>query len=546
MPGKITRMEAAAMALASSGWKAAAAAFTFPSMMTHSGSKGWVSLAPRNFPWAQTDLMGNSAFNQCLAWITRNFPQGVFQVIREQRDGTKKPVENHPLTDLVYMPNGGYGADALWAGTLASYFLDGNAYWIKVRNVRGLGVPSALWYCPHWMIEPAWSSDGGEFISHYEYRVNGKTVKLKIDDVVHFRFGLDPNNTRKGRSPMRAVLREAFTDDEASYFAAALLKNMAIPGVVLAPSESIGMNATKAEQIKELWKRKFGGDNRGEPLILDFQASIDTIGFSPNDLNFEVLRRIPEERISGAFGIPAIVAGLGVGLDASTYNNLANLKKSAFEECLMPAWECFADTLATQLLPDFTTRPDEWCRFDVANVRALQENEDARHKRIREDFHQGLISFNESRSALGLPPLPAGDYWLIPNNARPATAEAIMARASTLADPPPASSPDNLPAPGAEPKQLTDGKKKAFEFDGIQCSREPTDLEKLIGLKSIADAMATSQQTIGAELSTIRARLIAAAAAELAQMEPDQWHTLTLAATDGERQALKAAVTVVF
>jgi hypothetical protein len=33
---------------------------------------------------------------------------------------------------------------------------------------------------------------------------------------VHFRFGLDPDDPRKGYSPLKSVLREVFTDDEAA------------------------------------------------------------------------------------------------------------------------------------------------------------------------------------------------------------------------------------------------------------------------------------------------------------------------------------------
>ena len=50
---------------------------------------------------------------------------------------------------------------------------------------------------------------------------------------MHFRFGLDPENDRKGRSPLAGVLREVFTDDEAANYTASLLRNMGVPGIIV-------------------------------------------------------------------------------------------------------------------------------------------------------------------------------------------------------------------------------------------------------------------------------------------------------------------------
>ncbi|MBK9709522.1 MAG: phage portal protein, partial [Acidobacteria bacterium] len=255
----------------------------------------------------------NSAVVNTLDWITRNFGQAEIEVTRSLADGEDEPIEDHPMVNLLNRPNPYYGGYTLWAGVLLSYFLDGNAYILKARNARGFGVPTELWYEPHWSIKPAWPDDGSQFISHYERRINGTIQKIPTENVIHFRKGLNPTNPRYGLSPLRAALLQVFTDTEVSMWVASLCRNMAIPGVIVSPQESIGMTAEKAEQIKQTWKRKFGGDNRGEPLILDFQASVEVLGFDPQQMDFAAINHLAETRIAGAFGIPAIVAGLGAG-----------------------------------------------------------------------------------------------------------------------------------------------------------------------------------------------------------------------------------------
>ena len=96
---------------------------------------------------------------------------------------------------------------------IVDYVTAGNAYWLKIRSRTGRVVQ--LWWAPQSLIEPRWPTDGSRFISHYDYRAGAMPVRISPEDIIHFRFGLDPANPRKGLSPLASVLREIFTDDEA-------------------------------------------------------------------------------------------------------------------------------------------------------------------------------------------------------------------------------------------------------------------------------------------------------------------------------------------
>ena len=139
------------------------------------------------------------------------------------------------------------------------------------------------------------------------------------------------------------------------------------PGVVISPDQSIalGRNNEKAEQIKaDLESANLVATTEASRLSLILKGTVATLGFNPSDMDFTAISNKAESRISGALGVPAIVAGLSVGMDSSTYNNLSNLKKSAFEECLEPTWEAFECELERQLLPDFTND-----RISASNLR---------------------------------------------------------------------------------------------------------------------------------------------------------------------------------
>lgn len=395
--------------------KAAMSFSTSSGLYDTSGWPGFHSFGQHSLDYTRTDASASSIVMQCLNWITRNFGQGRFEVVNYTGDD-QTVFGNHPLTALIANPNTWYSSQRLWAGTLLDFNLNGNAYWLKVRPSI-TGKPRELWYVPSYSITPVWPEERNDiYISYYVHTSSrGEQTRIDVEDVVHFRNGIDPRNERLGLSPLRALLLEVFTDLEAGRFTAALLKNYGMPGVLVTPGENVQLTAEKAEHFRQQWERKFTGDNRGKTAFLNYQAKVDTIGFSPEQMNLEKLRRIPEERISGALGIPAIVAGLGAGLDRSTYSNTEQATAAAFEQNLMPTWYAFADEITNQLLVDYSGQPNIRAHFETQHIKALQENETEKQTRAREAFLAGGISRNQYREKIG-EAAEDFDYILLPSN----------------------------------------------------------------------------------------------------------------------------------
>ena len=61
---------------------------------------------------------------------------------------------------------------------------------------------------------------------------------------------------------------------------------MAVPGVVLSPrNDSLGgPTREEAEAISESYKTKFGGANRGAPMVLSGSMNVDIVSFSPDQM----------------------------------------------------------------------------------------------------------------------------------------------------------------------------------------------------------------------------------------------------------------------
>lgn len=371
-----------------------------------------------------------------LLWIARTFPEAPPALWRQPAAAMEEEqVRDHPVLRLLQRPNPFFTGPTLWMATITDWSVDGNAYWLKLRE-KGTGIVRQLWYAPSWMVQPRGS--GSTFISHYEYRPgNGGPVDIDPADIVHFRFGIDSEDNRKGYSPLKSVLGEVFTDDEAARFTASLLRNMGVPGLVISPDTEASIDPVEAERTKAFLMDKFTGDRRGEPLVMSGKTKIQQFGFSPEQLLLRELRRIPEERVSAVLGVPAIVAGLGAGLERSTFTNMGEAREMAYESNIIPTQRIIAEEVRFQLLPEFEVDDALWemrFGFDLAKVRVLQEDEDKRWRRFDMAVRGGWSTVAAAKRATGQEVLAGDDIYIRPMNAV------------------------QVPAGGGDPVPLTDGK----------------------------------------------------------------------------------------
>jgi phage portal protein BeeE len=280
------------------------------------------------------------------------------------------------------------------------------------------GLPVELWWAPSWQMCAENADDSGSsFITHYTYKVDGKELALDPRDVVHFRYGLNPNNPRQGMTPLAPVLREIFTDDEAAAFTAAILRNFGVPGVIVSPDSDEEIDDTDARETKKYLKGQFTGSHRGEPLVMTSRTRVAQFGFSPEQLNLKELRRIPEERVTALIGIAAVVVVLGAGLDRSTFTNMGEAREASYEAGLIPMQRILAEDVRFQLLADFVKDPFGLVfGFDLSKVRVLQPDEYRMAQRYDLAVRGGWAQVAEAREAMGWQVTDADRIYLRPAN----------------------------------------------------------------------------------------------------------------------------------
>jgi HK97 family phage portal protein len=407
------------------------------------------------------DGLDSSVVTAPIRWVQRALPEARLTVRKRDSNGNAEEVPAHQMLALIQQPNPFYGDLVLWAATVLSWYIAGNAYWIKVRN--GVGRPTELWWVPWWMIEPKAPEDGSEFLSHYLYRPGGMSVaiRLEIEDVVHFRDGMDPKNMKLGLSSLDGVIREIFMDLESSNFVASLLRNMGVPGVVISPKGGAMPAPEDVEATKAWFQEAFGGDRRGGPLVMGAPTDVTPYGFNPQQMNMSEARDVAEERVCACIGIPASVVGFGAGLaTAKVGATMEELFKTAWRNGVMPVARALADELKRSLLPDFGNAAGLEVSWDTDDVLALQDDEDKETERWGKRLGSGGITVFEYRQGLGIDADDSHKIYLRPIN---------------VLEVPEGAPPRGLPAPAPAPKGAKDAVDPCF---CIACGTVTDELEE--------------------------------------------------------------------
>lgn len=394
------------------------------------GSSGW------RLPVTHANADVNSIVMACVLWACRNFSEAPPQVRRPLPGGGFDAIADHLMTELLRRPQARAKEPSkltgrrMWKGVLYSRMMDGNAYLEKVRT--GGGGVGALEFLPHTSCDPIPENGRPNVLSHYRVQTGWTSRNVAPEDIIHLADGIDPRNPLKGLSPLKSVMRQVMTDNEAAIYSHAILR-MPVPGFLVSlKDKDQSFTQKQADELATMFRSQFTGENRGQVAVPNVPIEAKTLGLSPEQLALDKMLKVPEERITAVFGIPAIVAGMGAGLDRSTYANFKEAREAAVESFLVPTWAEIADDLDDQLLPDFAPQIGDYTAFDLAQVRVLQDDEDAKFSRWTAAYQGGVAMRSDARAHLGLEVGPGDDVYS--TDLSFGSAPADVAKAKLMAD----------------------------------------------------------------------------------------------------------------
>lgn len=380
-------------------------------------------------------LYYNSAYMACVGCYLDAFAQA--PVCLKEKVGKEKNLIDYEaapdlirrLMDMFEEVNDTDDMVSLMDATLLDLIGPGNAYWLIVKDKAT--EPRELEYIPQYQIKPIRPVDlarnanpADPRILYYEWHKGGAPEKLKPEELVHIRLGKDPDAPHLGLGRGSLLMREIFTDNEATEYSGQVLANMGISPQIFSPAPPpAGMTSTgfDADTIVKMIQQARAGRNRGKTVALDMLLNIHESDNSPEKMALDVIRQYPEARIAAVMRVPAKVAGLLVGEATSTFANVEEAKESFWQDAVIPMMRRIRSQVTRQLIRRSDLYPRSlWFGFDYGEVPALQVDEQARDKNLRENFKYGLIDAAEARTMMGMEAKPEDEGRMYKPNANPA------------------------------------------------------------------------------------------------------------------------------
>lgn len=366
----------------------------------------------------------NSGVMAIIQYLNGGIESGPRLIVQKPVRGTRgrewKEIDNHELPRTV--ANGYRMTESqLNAGAILSLVVRGDAYWVASRSNSGKVL--GYIYLPHWQVCPKNDEDyggrrAGEFpVTYYEILDgDGHPQKFAVEEVIHFRWGIDPANPGRGLSPLWAALREIVSDNEAATLMAAMLQNGGVLGWAISPKQlnddAFEVTPDQMRDQARMLQTFVTGDMAGTPAPIPFPIEVTQLGFEPSKLVLDKQRQIAIERILAQYGIDPMV--LGLPSQSKTFSNFEEANEAAVRRALLRVLGIMAKTLTEQSLrvhyrTNSQAFSEERVYWDLSEVIALQPDEAAEREQAGKDWDRGLMRRSEWRERFGFDVDPERD-----------------------------------------------------------------------------------------------------------------------------------------
>ena len=319
---------------------------------------------------------------------------------RRAADGSKARATDHPAYPLIHDFANDWTPSSDFVETATrDALLTGNAY-AHVGRVDGRVVEMVR-------IDPAAitvtvDTATGEPV----YRIVDGSSQRFLDRADLFHLKAPGLSGIVGDSPVQAARQAIGLGMLLEQHAARLFAKSARPSGVLKFPNKLGGEV--AARIKASWQGAHSGDNAGATAVLEEGGEWHATAFTSVDSEFSVIWKHTITLIAQHFRVPP---ALLMSMSDATFNNAEAMNRSFLDHTLrrwLKAWE---GALELALLST-DERRDHFVEFETAGF--LQADTAGRAEALAKYRAAGVMTANEARAGLNLPPRADGDQLTSP------------------------------------------------------------------------------------------------------------------------------------
>jgi len=285
------------------------------------------------------------------------------------------PDYNHPVMDLLHMPNPLQSKEQLFQLTYLWLAVRGEVFWVLTDDEGGPPGQQAtrIWPLSPDCFEPRFSGgDQGDLVGWWyrppRWMPNAATagrLPLDLTEVVQFKFP-NPMDPVRGMSRLTAVALGIETDLMVQSHNKALLANSAVPKGVITHEDAL--SAEEESAYLQRWKDKHEGvQNAARIALLSGGFKYQSIALTPEDMDFIESRKMTREEVLAVMGTPPSVLGV---TEFTNYATQLGQDKNFWDKSIMPYYHLIEATLDRSVF--FDEVDTVFGGYDVSSIEALR------------------------------------------------------------------------------------------------------------------------------------------------------------------------------
>lgn len=349
-----------------------------------------------NYAWIYTN---SPAVRTVVDVIVRNVGQLDLRLYEEVSEDHREARPEHPAALSLRYPNEETAADAFVRELFKDFLVFDEAYAVLTEAP---GSQLTLNWVPAHMVEIRGSSlfraDG-----YRVHRRDGTWVDFPPERMLHWK-GENPHDPRTGLSKLD-TLRAVIAEDAALQQATVELANAGLtePAWVFRPLEVGDWSNEARVAFEEDLTNRMRRRNKS-PVVLEEGMELRSFGVNPKDAEMMAVRRWAIERVAAVYGVPLGMVGLA--------ENLAEAQTQFYSDTLPPYCEEFTKMLNQRILVRVYDWTDGCFEFNLDEKLMGDE----RLKTLVAASGRAVMTTDEARAKLNLPPIDGGDELVTPLN----------------------------------------------------------------------------------------------------------------------------------
>ncbi|MDR3078510.1 MAG: phage portal protein [Rickettsiales bacterium] len=327
---------------------------------------------------SEESYVKNVIANRCISIIAKS-ASSVRLHLKNRSSG--EIVSDHAILELLKKPNPSMGSSDFFETLYAHRLIAGNAYLqaIFAKNSRHSEPKELFILRPDRVTILAGNSP---LPMGYRYRVNGREVEFRVDqvsgrsEILHLK-NFHPTNDWYGLSQVEPAAYSIDQHNEASKWNQAILQNGARPcGALIVKNDAENggfLTDDQFERLREQLGSEFSGSgNAGKPLLLEGGLDWKEISMTPREMDFLEMKHSTARDIALSFGVPSQLIGIP---GDNTYNNMAEARLFLWEQTILPTIDNVLSSLGNWLMPMFGGNFEiSYSKNDISPLSIRKEN----------------------------------------------------------------------------------------------------------------------------------------------------------------------------